>query len=159
MTGFIPHVYGPPAASMGGGAMPTAAPPAAPETEIVVPHGREVDLRAIAGDVSPPIGGIVYERDYFLFLPADGALQRLRVCGFRNGIGLNAKIHLIQLADDGTVYELLPEAEIRQLDRAPTVFETAIQFLADAPVVLRVNARYQTEAMLVTVEVRYTQAK
>jgi hypothetical protein len=157
---FNPWPYVIPGPTTGGGMPQQQAPqaPPAPGT-VVVAHSREIDLRTIAGDVDPPITTTIYQQDYLLLVPADCALQRLRLSGDGSGAGVSFGFTLIQLAENGTVQTLVPDSPIRQLDIVPTDFETVPEILPDVPILLRVQARYQRSRVFVTLEALYTSAE
>lgn len=158
MTQFDPFPYSVTGPSGSGMPMPSAPPAQAlpQDTRTIVAHSREVDLRTISGDIDPPVITTSYTRDFFFLMPADCAIQRLRLSAGRNGQGCKFGFVLMQLDGKGVLNVLYPATEVRSLDLTPTDYDSSVEVLPDVPVILRITGRYQQVTVFATIEALYT---
>jgi hypothetical protein len=148
MSDFVPMQFVPLGPAGDDGYAAPAAPVVAPrEFQVVVPVSRTVRLDEVSGPVAP-VPGTVYQRDYFLLHPIDGAVQRVWFASSLPTAQTNFRVQLI--GEDGE--ELTPRIAYARLPIVSTLLTERVGASAGGPVYLRVQAESQAADLFVTVE-------
>jgi hypothetical protein len=153
MVDFVPLPIVATAPQASGSSQPTEASnaPQAPARAYFVarcPISRLIDLDLIAGS-GPPVPGTIYERDYFLCGPFEGAIQAVWVGASEPAEQADFQIGLV----DEVGGEIAPLTSVPRLpDKAAVLIDLAGQ-TAGRSVYLRVKTQAQSVLLYVTLDV------
>lgn len=155
MVDFIPRVIAP--------MQPLGAEvgsPAQPESpwrrlyRVIVPVSRAIDLETVSGEVVP-VPGTIYQYDYFLMHPSDGAIQRVWFAASTPAEQSEFSVQLVNR--DGE--ELSEGRSFTELPTAATSLFEQVGAIGSEAVFFRVNAEAQVAILYVTVELLLNEAR
>lgn len=146
MVEFIPMQFAP-QGPLGGTAPVMQTDPLPSPFQARVPVSRTCRLDEISGEVVP-VPGQVYEHDYFLLHPLDGAIQRVWFAASIPTAQTNFRMKLV----DGDGVELTPYVSFNALPIKSTIAADQIGATAGAAVYLRIQTESQPARLFVTVE-------
>lgn len=146
MTDFEPMLFLPPGPTNFDAPQQPFEPIPSP-FQVIVPVSRTVRLDEVQGE-AVVVPGTIYEHDYFLLHPIDGAIQRV---WFASSLGTAQTSFSLQLVND-TGKELSAAVAYSNLPIVSTVLTEQVGAGAGGPVYLRVKAESQPARLFVTVE-------